>query len=41
MEALERLDAGFAELPEFTNNNVDPSRVARTLGAAADRLQDN
>ena len=41
LEALERLDSGFAELPEFQAHPVDASRLAKILGATADRLQDN
>lgn len=41
LEALERLDAGFAELPEFKARTTDVSRMAEVLGATADRLQDN
>ena len=40
-EALERLDAGFAELPEFEAQTPNAERMAKVLGAAADRLQDN
>jgi len=40
-EALERLDEGFAELPEFKAHSADASRLAEVLGATADRLQDN
>ena len=40
-EALERLDAGFAELPEFEAQTPNAARMAKVLGAAADRLRDN
>ena len=40
-EALARLDEGFAELPEFAPQIPGRSRIAETLGAVADRLQDN
>ena len=40
-EALERLDAGFAELPEFTAQVSDQNRLVKVLAATADRLQDN
>ena len=41
LEALERLDSGFAELPEFKAHPADASRMAKILSAMADRLQDN
>lgn len=40
-EALERLDAGFAELPEFTARVPAEARTAEVLDGVADRLQDN
>ncbi len=40
-EALERLDSGFAELPEFAAGVPAEARIARVLGGVADRLQDN
>jgi len=40
-EALERLDSGFAELPEFTGHVPAESRIAGVLGGVADRLKDN
>lgn len=41
LEALERLDSGFAELPEFKAHPADASRMADVLEMTADRLQDN
>src|SRR6202047_471010 len=40
-EALEKLDAGFAALPEFDARVPGAERVAETLAATAERLQDN
>jgi glutamate/tyrosine decarboxylase-like PLP-dependent enzyme len=40
-EALERLDAGFAELPPFVARATDRNLMVNVLAAAADRLQDN
>src|SRR5258708_39978467 len=40
-EALEKLDAGFAALPEFEGQVPGTDRVAETLAATAQRLQDN
>jgi glutamate/tyrosine decarboxylase-like PLP-dependent enzyme len=40
-EALENLDAGFAELPEFDARVPGVNRLAETLAATAERLQDN
>jgi glutamate/tyrosine decarboxylase-like PLP-dependent enzyme len=40
-EALERLDAGFAELPQFVARATDRDLMAKVLAATADRLQDN
>jgi glutamate/tyrosine decarboxylase-like PLP-dependent enzyme len=39
--ALERLDAGFAELPQFVARPTDRDLMVKVLAAAADRLQDN
>jgi len=41
LEALERLDSGFTELPEFKAHTADATRLAEVLAATADRLQDN
>ena len=40
-EALERLDAGFAELPQFVSRATDKNLMVKALAATADRLQDN
>src|SRR5258708_39660182 len=40
-EALERLDAGFAALPNFDARVPGAERVAETLDATSERLQDN
>ena len=40
-EALEKLDAGFAALPEFDARVPGVERLAQALGATAERLQDN
>jgi tyrosine decarboxylase / aspartate 1-decarboxylase len=40
-EALEKLDAGFAALPEFDARVPSANRVAETLAATAERLHDN
>ena len=40
-EALERLDAGFANLPEFAPQIAGEPRMIKTLVAVAERLQDN
>jgi tyrosine decarboxylase/aspartate 1-decarboxylase len=40
-EALARLDEGFAELPEFAAHVPGRPHIGETLGAVADRLQDN
>jgi tyrosine decarboxylase/aspartate 1-decarboxylase len=41
LESLEKLDAGFAALPEFDARVPGAQRVSETLAAAAERLQDN
>jgi len=41
IEALERLDGGFAELPEFVPRAPQATRIPQVLSAVADRLQDN
>jgi tyrosine decarboxylase/aspartate 1-decarboxylase len=40
-EALEKLEAGFAPLPEFDARIPGSQRIAETLAATAERLQDN
>jgi tyrosine decarboxylase/aspartate 1-decarboxylase len=40
-EALEKLDTGFAALPEFDARVPGANRVAETLAATAERLHDN
>jgi len=40
-QALEKLDAGFAALPEDSRTPADESRIAKVLMATAERLQDN
>jgi tyrosine decarboxylase / aspartate 1-decarboxylase len=40
-EALEKIDAGFAALPEFDARVPGVERLAQTLAATAERLQDN
>jgi len=39
--ALERLDAGFAGLPDFTPGNSGGPRMEEVLQALAEKLQDN
>jgi tyrosine decarboxylase/aspartate 1-decarboxylase len=41
LEALEKLDAGFAAFPEFDARVPGAQRMAETLAATAERLQDN
>src|SRR5712664_3432989 len=41
LEAVKRLDAGFAELPAFEAKLADEAELARVLSATAERLQDN
>jgi tyrosine decarboxylase/aspartate 1-decarboxylase len=41
LEALKKLDAGFTALPEFDARVPAANRVAETLVATAERLQDN
>jgi len=41
LESLEKLDAGFAALPQFDARVPGPNRVAEILAATAERLQDN
>jgi len=40
-DALEKLDSGFAMLPEFDARAPEAARMAATLAATAERLQDN
>lgn len=40
-QALQKLDAGFAELPEFESSTPGMERFAEVLAATAERLQDN
>lgn len=41
LQAVQRLDAGFAQLPEFESSAGGTSRFAEVLAATAERLQDN
>src|SRR5271169_816282 len=41
LESLAKLDEGFASLPEFAAQIPGSPRVAKTLAATAQRLQDN
>jgi tyrosine decarboxylase / aspartate 1-decarboxylase len=40
-QALEKLESGFAMLPEISSGNADTARIAEVLTATAERLQDN
>jgi tyrosine decarboxylase / aspartate 1-decarboxylase len=40
-QALEKLDAGFASLPQDSRPRTDANRIAEVLAATAERLQDN
>lgn len=40
-QALQKLDAGFAKLPEFDSSTPGIDRFAQVLAATAERLQDN
>jgi tyrosine decarboxylase / aspartate 1-decarboxylase len=40
-DAVKKLDAGFAELPEFEPRNAGMERLGEVLAATAERLQDN
>jgi tyrosine decarboxylase / aspartate 1-decarboxylase len=40
-QALEKLDASFASLPEISGNDSDAERIAEVLAATAERLRDN
>lgn len=39
--ALEKLDAGFASMPDFFSETPEMGRLSEVLGAVAERLQDN
>src|SRR5246500_827964 len=41
LEALRKLDAGFAALPGFTPHPADQNKLPEVLSAAAERLADN
>jgi tyrosine decarboxylase / aspartate 1-decarboxylase len=41
LESLEKLDAGFAALPDFDAQVPGANRLAETLAATAERLRDN
>ncbi|HKW32206.1 MAG TPA: aminotransferase class I/II-fold pyridoxal phosphate-dependent enzyme [Candidatus Acidoferrum sp.] len=41
LQALEKLDAGFAKLPEFQSSAPGIERLAEVVAATAERLQDN
>ena len=41
LEAVKKLDNGFAALPEFSSTPYDENRLLDILTATADRLQDN
>ncbi len=41
LQAVQRLDAGFAKLPEFESNVPGAERFAEVLTATAERLQNN
>src|SRR5579859_4571786 len=41
LESLEKLEVGFAALPQFDARVAGPNRVAEILAATAERLQDN
>ena len=41
LQAVQRLDAGFAKLPEFESNAPGVERFAEVLTATAERLQNN
>src|SRR5580658_10898901 len=40
-QALEKLESGFAMLPEISSGNADTARIATALNTTAERLQDN
>jgi glutamate/tyrosine decarboxylase-like PLP-dependent enzyme len=41
LEAVQRMDAGFSELPAYENSAPGLERLAETLNATAERLRDN
>ncbi len=41
MQAVERLDEGYAALPAFATQPVEAQKIAEVLAATADRLHDN
>src|SRR5690242_20131985 len=41
LQAVQKLDAGFARLPEFESNAPGAERFAEVLAATAEKLQDN
>ena len=41
LQAVQKLDAGFAKLPEFQSSAPGIERLAEVLAATAERLQDN
>lgn len=41
LQAAQKLDAGFAKLPEFESSAIGIERIAEVLAATAERLQDN
>jgi tyrosine decarboxylase / aspartate 1-decarboxylase len=41
LDAVKKLDAGFAELPDFTLHGIDEKQITQVLDAVADRLQNN
>ena len=41
LQAVQKLDAGFAKLPEFESTTARIDRFAEVLSATAERLQDN
>jgi glutamate/tyrosine decarboxylase-like PLP-dependent enzyme len=41
LDALKKLDAGFAALPPFTGQAIDQKQLSAVLTATAERLQDN
>src|ERR1700726_4373798 len=41
LEAVKKLDSGFAELPAFAPHGADEKKLLQVLPATAERLQDN
>jgi tyrosine decarboxylase/aspartate 1-decarboxylase len=41
LEAIKKLDSGFASLPEFASAPLDENRLREVLQSTAERLQDN